>query len=375
MRRCALAGLFAALLSATAPALAATPTQSTCSSYLATSPNPAGIAAVSGPGVAQRSAFLADGGKLVAIGSRYYSVSIPTGFYSSSNPVVIFDLHGTGGYPEAEWSDWHTAMSERGYAFIGLSWGGGTPSAATDTEIYSLVQQIFSEVGAYCPLANANKWLLGFSVGSAMSFAVAIRDVADQKLFRGQIAVSGAAIGPLTTGKDVMHPTVEANRSNGNAMRGVNSWMYCGDKDFDHSWSMCTEMPNGEAFVNEHGGQATLYKDPDGEHHSLPTSSTPRTAMLDYVATISAQKSDVLSFKQTDCLLNWGEDALPALLSPKRSGSRTVSPFYYRYYATTNTYLGMSTSNNHLYFVDGKTPTQVNDLGLASKYVDQALCR
>ena len=81
-------------------------------------------------------------------------------------------------------------MADRGYAFISLSWGGGTPSAATDTEIYTQLKQIYQDVGAYCPITNARKWLMGFSVGSAMSFAVMIHDVAGQKIFRGQIAVS-----------------------------------------------------------------------------------------------------------------------------------------------------------------------------------------
>jgi len=262
-------------------------TQATCTAYLASNPNPAGIPSVSGAGVAQRSAFLADGGKLVAIGSRYYTVSIPSKFYTATTPVVVFDLHGTGGYPEAEWNDWHASMADRGYAFISLAWGGGTPNAATDTEIYTQIKQIFQDVGASCPIANARKWLMGFSVGSAMSFAVMIRDVADQKIFRGQVAISGAAIGPLTTGKDVMHSTVEANRTNANAMLGIESWMYCGEMDLDHGWSMCLEMPNGESFVNDHSGRAVLYKDPSGMHHSLPTSATARNEMLDYLSSTS----------------------------------------------------------------------------------------
>ena len=245
-------------------------TQASCEAWLATDPNPVGIPAVTGPGVAQRSAFLADGGKFVAIGSRYYTVSIPPAYHAASTPVVVFDLHGTGGYPEAEWTDWHTAISARGYAFIGLAWGGGTPSATTDDVIYAQLKQIIQDIGASCPIASARKWVLGFSVGSAMSFAIMVRDVADQKMFRGQVAVSGAAIGPLTTGISVMHATVEAAKCNVTAVLGVKSWMYCGEADLDHGWSMCLEMPYGESFVNTHGGTATLYRDPTGTHHSLP---------------------------------------------------------------------------------------------------------
>lgn len=259
--------------------------QSSCTSYLATNPNPAGIPSVTGPGVTQRNALLADGGKLVAIGSRYYTVWFPPSFYTASTPVVILDLHGTGGYPEAEWNDWHSALAAKGYGFIGLAWGGGAPGADTDTEIYANLKQIIADVSASCPIGEARKWLMGFSVGSAMSFAIMIRDVADQKMLSGQVAVSGAAIGPLTTGINVMHSTVEANRSNSAAVQGVRSWLYCGEVDFDHTWSMCDEMPYGESFINTHGGNATLFRDPTGSHHSLPTATTARDQMLDFLVT------------------------------------------------------------------------------------------
>jgi hypothetical protein len=259
-------------------------TQAGCAAYLATNPNPSGVRAVSGVGVSQRSAFLAAGGKLVVLGSRYYAVYIPPSFYTASHASVVLELPGTGGYPEAGWNDWNAAMAEKGHAFISLYWGGGTPEAATDVEVYDALKQIVQEVGAACPIAGKDKWLMGFSVGSAYSFAVMIRDVADKKLFRGQLAISGAAIGPLTTGKDVMHATVESNRSNPAAVLGIRSWMYCGDKDLDHGWSMCTEMPNGEAFVNTHGGSATLYRDPNGTHGSLPGNVSGRNQMFDYMA-------------------------------------------------------------------------------------------
>lgn len=258
-------------------------TESSCRSYLATNPNPSGIAALSGPGASQRAALLADGGKLVAIGSRYYTVWVPPAFYTSTRRIVIFDLHGTGGYAEAEWNDWHAALAARGYAFIGLSWGGGTPSAESDETIYAQMKQIATDVAASCPLDGADKWLMGFSVGSAMSFAVMVRDVADQRMFRGQLAISGAAIGPLTTGMDVMHATVEAARSNGSAVLGIRAWMYCGELDVDHGWSMCTEMPNGEAFVNQHGGSARLYRDAGGSHHSLPGNVAAYEDMFGYI--------------------------------------------------------------------------------------------
>ncbi len=287
-RRLAVALLMACTAAALPVGNAEAASESSCRSYLATNPSPAGIPSVSGPGATQRSALLADGGKLVAIGGTYYTVWVPAKFYTATRRVVVFDLHGTAGYPEAEWNDWHAALAARGYAFIGLSWGGGTPSAETDETIYAQLKQIVSEVGASCPLDGADQWLMGFSVGSAMSFAIMTRDVADQRLFRGQLAVSGAAISPLNSGKDLMHATVEAARSSINAVLGIRSWMYCGMQDFDHTWGMCDEMPNGESFVNSHGGSAYLYRDAGGSHHSLPTNVAAYEDMFGYIEATSS---------------------------------------------------------------------------------------
>lgn len=259
-------------------------TQATCAAWLATDPNPSGVRATPTAGNSQRTAFLAAGGKLVILGTRYYAVYIPSTFYTASAPSVVFELPGTGGYPEAGWNDWNASMAEKGHAFISLYWGGGTSEVVSDTQIYSDIKDILQTVGAACPIAAKSKWLMGFSVGSAYSFAVMIRDVADQKLFKGQLAISGAAISPLVAGRDLMHPTVEASRSNASAVQGIKSWMYCGEKDLDHGWSMCTEMPNGESFVSSHGGTATLYKDPNGTHNSLSSSATGRNQMFDYMA-------------------------------------------------------------------------------------------
>ncbi|MBK8321700.1 MAG: DUF4214 domain-containing protein [Betaproteobacteria bacterium] len=275
------AALGIAVLAGAAALPAAAQSQATCISYLATNPNPSGIPGVSGPGVSQRTNFLAAGGKLVAIGSRYYGVYIPASFYTSPLPTVVLDLHGTGGYPEAEWNDWHATMAANGVAFIALSWVGAVTTS--DTQVYSDLKQILQEVGASCPIASARKALLGFSVGSAISFAVMIRDTADARIFRRHVGLSGAAWMPLDTGMSIMHPTVEAARSNATAVQGTRSWLYCGVLDTDHVWSMCNEMPIALAFMNEHGGSATLWQDPTGTHHSVPTTAYDYVPMFAFL--------------------------------------------------------------------------------------------
>ena len=365
-----LAATAAAALLVAGAACAQSP--STCTAWLATDSVPAGLASLNGPGASQRTAMLAAGGKIVKIDSRYYTVSIPAAFYSASRPVLVVDLHGTGGYPEAEWNDWYASLAARGHAFVGLSWGGGTPTTATDTEIYRQLKQIVQDLGRVCPIAGASKWLMGFSVGSAMSFAVIVRDVEDARLFRGQLAVSGSAIDPRRSGKDVMHATVEASRSNALAVLGLRSWMYCGQLDTDHVWSMCDEMPGAESFVDQHGGEAELYRDPTGSHHSLPGNSVAKNAMLDFIA--ATGRSVFLSDSQADCLFRWGEVNYPVELSPAGSASQVRAPYRYRYYAASNVFLGVSSADARLYLLP-PPHDQMRDLGLAATWADQAGCR
>lgn len=77
---------------------------------------------------------------------------------------------------------------------------------------------------------------------------------------------------------------------------------------------------------------------------------------------------------QADCLMNWGEASYPALLSPAKPASRTAAPYYYRYYAATNTYVGVSSADQHLYYLPASQSATPQDLGPAMNWVIQAKC-
>lgn len=77
-----------------------------------------------------------------------------------------------------------------------------------------------------------------------------------------------------------------------------------------------------------------------------------------------------------DCLLNWEEKDKPTLY-PRNSGaepkglvSQTKLQYYVRYYAETNTYLGVS-SDNHVYSLGPNDPEPV-DLGLVSEMLPES---
>lgn len=73
----------------------------------------------------------------------------------------------------------------------------------------------------------------------------------------------------------------------------------------------------------------------------------------------------------TDCLLNWAERTVPTLLTPP-STSLTASPYTYRFYSGTLSYLGVSSVDSHVYYASNG---QVVDLGQQSTWLAQAGCQ
>jgi hypothetical protein len=71
-------------------------------------------------------------------------------------------------------------------------------------------------------------------------------------------------------------------------------------------------------------------------------------------------------------LLNWAERKDPELLSPAGATSRTLAPYYYRYYQNTNAYVGISSTNNHVYYQDPNGNLQ--DVGQLSTWLTAAGC-
>jgi hypothetical protein len=76
-----------------------------------------------------------------------------------------------------------------------------------------------------------------------------------------------------------------------------------------------------------------------------------------------------------DCLLNWGERQYASLLWPAPASSQTYGPYYYRYYAGTNSYVGVSSANDHLYYQGRDSNGQLLDLGTAASWKQTAGCQ
>ena len=198
----------------------------------------------------------------------------------------MLSLHGTGGYPEAEWNDWHVAMENEKIAFVSILWrSASTAEYVDDVTLAGLLGEILDTLTANCPLPQARWSLMGFSVGSAMTFPQAYRDVHGKHRFAMFISHSGAAWKPKETGLD-LHPTVwqPSVQNDSSAFSGASFFMYCGGKDLDHGWPMCDEMSPAKTFVTSRGAQATLYEDPEGEHGSFSKSPDAIAQLMSFLA-------------------------------------------------------------------------------------------
>jgi len=108
---------------------------------------------------------------------------------------------------------------------------------------------------------------------------------------------------------------------------------------------------------------------PDGKDQlqCYCTQTTCGAGMLDAGRALAL----VLGTQSHDCLFNWAERNYSAYVAPA-ADSQFYGPYYYRYYSATNSYLGVSSENNKLYFLSAGV---MNDEGLASSWYTATNCR
>lgn len=74
---------------------------------------------------------------------------------------------------------------------------------------------------------------------------------------------------------------------------------------------------------------------------------------------------------KSDCLFNWAESHYPALFSSVGGRSQTAGEYYFRQYGH-EVYLGISSRNNHVYYLSGG---QLGDAGNATDWLALAGCQ
>ncbi|MBK8170448.1 MAG: hypothetical protein IPK60_08895 [Sandaracinaceae bacterium] len=239
------------------------------------------LPALAGLRATQRTALISAGGGLRRETGKYIATWVPTGWVDASSRVVVVALHGTDGYPEADWTDWHGYFEERGWGVLAVSYlDAGVYDSATAT--YERVIASIDDMNSACG-ADITIHLMGFSRGSAQTFPGSLLDRMADGPITGVIANAGAwpPAGP-------MPPELVAVDGVATSMTGVQMWGWCGTGDDTHGHPMCDEMTNALAWVRAHGGHAEdLYSSVGLGHGDFKTDAVAVNAALDWLETLT----------------------------------------------------------------------------------------
>lgn len=86
-----------------------------------------------------------------------------------------------------------------------------------------------------------------------------------------------------------------------------------------------------------------------------------------------AKAAETASLSNINCLFNWAQTFYPQLFAPPVSGLQFTTLYTYRYYPNTDTYVGVSTANNHVYYL-GPNDAAPRDLGHLSGWLAESGC-
>ncbi len=238
------------------------------------------------------------GGGVIPVGeNRFFIVWFPEGWERSSDPEVVFTIHGNGGCAENNFKWWSEVAEAHDYAVVALQYAEEDVADTNPREdfvfdradaVYPNLVAAYDELRAHCPLGDAPIVLHGFSRGSAMNYNLALMDrgAKGRRLFSAFIADSGGT-GPAGTGDT---PPGYLKDAPPNAYQGARFWLYCGMKDEDGV--RCDDMEKARQLIQAHGGIVDeLYVNPTGAHGIFIRGRTETTtpaieAMLAYIDAI-----------------------------------------------------------------------------------------
>ncbi len=87
----------------------------------------------------------------------------------------------------------------------------------------------------------------------------------------------------------------------------------------------------------------------------------------------SSVKTNTTTMPNIECLLNWAQAFHSDLFSPAVHEVQFSAPFTYRYYPNTNSYVGVSSADNHVYY-QGPTDLSPKDIGDLSVFLQESGC-
>jgi serine protease len=133
--------------------------------------------------------------------------------------------------------------------------------------------------------------------------------------------------------------------------------------------SSARPFPTSGAADDPTTGPVQACRAPDGQDQlqCYCSQTTCGAGMLDAARALTT----VLGTQSHDCLLNWAERNYSGYFTPA-AASQFYGPYYYRHYPATNSYLGVSSEDNHIYFLSGGV---MRDQGIANSWYTATNCR
>lgn len=91
--------------------------------------------------------------------------------------------------------------------------------------------------------------------------------------------------------------------------------------------------------------------------------------------TLLARLIGVENSVQSDCFFDWAGITYPSFFAPTGAISRMFSPYYYRYYVQTNSYLGISSVDNHVYYLGPLSNNSIIEVGGLPDWLSTSNCQ
>lgn len=279
---------------------------------------------------------------------------------------VIVTLHGHDSFATDEFYLWQPYAKSRGYAILALQWWFGVGETTADyyqpQDMYPIIASLLKEKGVLAGTVLFH----GYSRGSANSYAVTAFDTSSgNRYFRMTLSNSGGAALDFPPNQQIA-----AGVFGTLPFGGVEWVMYCGELDPDPTLSGCPGMTAAKDWVTKYGATfKLLIDDPGGGHGGFMTNSNNVNTALAQFVPMPRTAAAV-----SDCLFDWAERSFAQYFSPAGMASANFAQYYFRYYASTATYLAVSAADNHVWVLGPVTGNNLVDVGPVATVQSLAGC-
>jgi hypothetical protein len=211
--------------------------------------------------------------------------------FDPATDTVLVNLHGHGEWATKGFTVWYDQLVERHYAHLGLQWWFGRSLESNGYYNPDQIYRLITEQLAEHNIPAGHVIFEGFSMGSARSYAVTLRDTLCGNHYFG---VTIANAGPWEDDYDTNANILAGDY--GTAPYAGTDWiLFCGDQDentkghaaYTH---VCDGTDYTKTVLEQYGATVDLFlKDPTGDHGSMMLHSNNVEQVLNTAAEIISE--------------------------------------------------------------------------------------